>query len=327
MQTSTADLPFGITVIDSGLVRPGVAASYLVREGQQAAFIETGPAHAVPALLQALALHGLAREEVAYVVVTHVHLDHAAGAGALLAALPRAKLVVHPRGVRHLVDPSRLLAGATEVYGAETVQERFGLVVPAPAERVMAAGDGFVLELGARRLAVIDTPGHALHHFVLFDERSRGLFSGDAFGLHYAALDGPTGPFVFPTTTPVQFDPQGMHASIDRLIATGAERVYFTHFGPIEGGVAEVGDELHRLVDAYVELAERSAGAPSRQAALEGGMQELLLGELARHGCPLSLDRQRELLAMDVTLNAQGLAVWLDKRHEPRRGPVLSAPG
>ena len=131
----------GVLLVDTGYVRPRLAACYLVRGADSAAVVETGTAASAPSILAALAGEGLAPADVSHVVVTHVHLDHAAGAGALLRALPRARLVVHPRGARHLVDPSKLVAGASEVYGAERVRALYGEIVPAPAT-LTAPGTG-----------------------------------------------------------------------------------------------------------------------------------------------------------------------------------------
>ena len=138
----------GVVLVDAGYVRPGLAASYLVRGESSAAIVETGTALSVPRILAALAARGVPRESVSHVVVTHVHLDHAGGAGALLRELPRARLVVHPRGARHLVDPSKLLAGAAEVYGGpDRLRALYGEVLPVPAGRVDEAPEDLVEEL------------------------------------------------------------------------------------------------------------------------------------------------------------------------------------
>jgi len=307
----------GVTLLDTGFVRPGVVASYLLQHGARAALIEAGTANTAPHLLQALADCGVARDAVDYVVVTHVHLDHGGGAGALMAALPRAKLIVHPRGARHMIDPSRLIAGAAQVYGRERLLAVFGLPEPIAAERVESAGDGFTFALAGRPLRVLDTPGHALHHFVVYDETSLGVFAGDTFGLSYAPLCGPGVAFVFPTTTPVQFDPQALHASVQRIAELAPQRIYFTHFGMLEGGaaVAAAAVDLHRLIDDYASLAQGHASASTRHATLIEAMMALLQGELTQRGCALAPQAQRALLEMDVELNVQGLEVWLDRRE------------
>ncbi|HEU4384980.1 MAG TPA: MBL fold metallo-hydrolase [Anaeromyxobacteraceae bacterium] len=305
----------GVVLVDTGYVRPGLAASYLLEGGETAAVVETGTALSVPRILSALAARGIAREEVGYVVVTHVHLDHAGGAGALLRELPRAKLVVHPRGARHMVDPSKLLAGSAEVYGGmEALTRLYGEVVPAPAERVVEAPDGFRLDLGGRPLAFLDAPGHARHHFVVHDPTTRGFFTGDTFGLSYRELDGPNGPFLFPTTTPVQLDPPALHQSIERMLAERPERMYLTHFGMLEGDIGRCAAALRRALDEHVRLALAAPSGPPRREALREALAGQLLQGLAAHGFTGGRGQALSIFAVDLDLNAQGLEVWLDSR-------------
>ncbi len=307
----------GVFLIDTGYVRPELTAAYLVRGKESAAFVESGHGLALPRLLAALPAAGIGREDVSYVVVTHVHLDHAGAAGALVRELPRAKLVVHPRGAKHMIDPSKLIAGATEVYGGpEELARKLGTPVAVPKERVIEAPDGFSIDLGERRLVAWDAPGHAQHHFVVLDEATRGFFTGDTFGLSYRELDNARGAFIVPTTTPVQFDPPALHASIDRMLGAKPERMYLTHFGLLEGGreIQRLGKELHRLVDAHVEVARKAQGAPDRHAALVAGLTEVLLAEIQRHGTSMTRDELVALWADDMQLNAQGLGVWLDRQ-------------
>lgn len=312
-QTYCQDLPHGITTIDTGYCRPGFDASHLLVEKDQAALVDVGTAYSVPRLLQILEAKGIAREAVRYVMVTHVHLDHAGGAGTLLRFLPNARLVVHPRGAPHVIDPAKLIAGAMEVYGEERFGALYGEIVPVAAERVITAPDNFELSLGGRPLLFLDTPGHARHHYCIYDAASRGMFSGDTFGLSYREFDSEKGPFIFPTTTPVQFDPDALHASIERLLSFNPVRMYLTHYGCIDM-VPRLADELHAMIDAFVSLAREAAAAgKDRHAALAAGLDRLLLDALQAHGCGLPSARMRELLAVDVDLNAQGLEIWLKK--------------
>jgi glyoxylase-like metal-dependent hydrolase (beta-lactamase superfamily II) len=307
----------GVILVDTGYVRPRLAAAYLVRGKDSAAVVETGAASAAPRILAALRAQGLSPGDVSHVIVTHVHLDHAGGAGALIAALPRAALVVHPRGARHLVDPSKLVAGTIEVYGEARFRALYGELVPVPAERVVEAPDGFSLDLGARRLRFLDAPGHARHHFVVLDEASRGFFTGDSFGLSYRETDGPAGPFLFPTTTPVQLDPPALHATIDRMLAERPLRMYLTHYGAIEGDVASFGARLHRGLDEHVRRARAAPAGPGRDAAIRVALEVQLLQDLARHGVPIGRDEAIRVFAGDLALNAQGLGVWLDAANKP----------
>lgn len=307
------DYGHGITLIDAEYQRPGLAAFYLLIEGGQAAFIDTGTSLSVPQALAALKRQGLTARDVAYVIPTHVHLDHAGGAGEMMRRFPNARLVVHPRGARHLIDPGKLIAGVAEVYGAEAAARHFGTITPIAAERVIEAPDSFVLDLGGRELVFLDTPGHARHHFCVWDERSRGVFSGDTFGISYRELDTARGAFIFPTTTPVQFEPGPLHASIDRLVALRPAQIFLTHFGRVTE-IERLAGDMHELITAFAEMARRvrDAGA-TRHARLKQGQRDILLPRLAAHGCKFDPDQVEKLLAGDYELNAQGLGVWLDR--------------
>jgi len=207
----------GVFVIDTLYLRPGLAASHLVVDDGRAAFVDTGAGPAAPRLLAALDEIGIAREQVDYLFLTHVHLDHAGGAGQLMQALPNARAVLHPRGAPHLIDPTRLIAGSIQVYGEALYRQLYGELIPIPAERVIVAEDGQRLQLGRRTFEFVDAPGHARHHFCVWDEASRSMFTGDTFGLSYRELASARGAFILPTTTPVQFEPEALLASIDRL--------------------------------------------------------------------------------------------------------------
>lgn len=306
-------LPHGITVIDTGFIRPCFDAAYLLVEQGRAAYVDTGPNLAVPRLLAALDAQGIARADVDWLIVTHVHLDHAGGAGLLLQHLPNARLVVHPRGARHLVDPTVLMEGVKAVYGPEVAARDYGELVPVPAERVLTTEDGMVLQLAGRELLFLDTPGHARHHHCIWDGASRGWFTGDTFGIAYPDLHLADGPFLFPTTTPVQFEPEALHASIDRLLSQGPEWMYLTHFGRV-GDVARQAGRLHGLIDRMAGLARAESQAPDRPARLRHGLDQLYTEALREGGNTDSHERIRALLAGDIELNAQGLEVWLGRQ-------------
>ncbi len=310
---SISQLDHGVTVIDTGFMRPGLAAAYLVVENGRAAFVETGTARSTERLLAALGSAELDVGDVDYVIVTHVHLDHAGGAGSLIARLPNARLVVHPRGARHMIDPIELIQGATAVYGEEFIQQNYGSIVAVPAERVVCAPDDHVIELAGRPLRFVDTQGHAKHHFCVWDEASRGVFSGDTFGLAYPELRGDRGQLIFPTTSPVQFDPETMRASIDRLLALNPTWMYLTHYGRF-GEPSRLADDLRRDIDIFTEFAKTETGG-ERHARIRNRLLAHLMERLDAIGCPLDAEAREVALAMDVELNTQGLEVWIDKRN------------
>jgi len=301
----------GVFLLDAGYVRPNLAACYLLKGRDSAAVVETGHVHAVPRILAALDEAGIARGSVSHVIVTHVHLDHAGGAGLLMRELPQATLLAHPRGARHMIDPAKLWAGTVGVYGAEGTKRLYGDPIPIAATRVVEAPDGHRIDLGQRALTFLDAPGHARHHLVVHDEATRGFFSGDCFGLSYRELDGPDGPFFFPTTTPVQFDPVALHATIDRMLAERPERMYLTHFGMVEGGLPRHAAALHRAIDGFVARARAAPAGEGRHAALKAALGEDLLAALAAHRTTLSREEALKLFDADLELNAQGLEIWL----------------
>ena len=303
----------GITTIDTGYGdRPRFCAAYLLVQDGRAAFIDCGSNDSVPRMLAALEAQGLARDAVDWLILTHVHLDHAGGAGALMRELRNARLVVHPRGAPHMIDPSKLVAGATAVYGEAAFARHYGTLLPVPSERVVEATDGHVVELAGRPLLCVDTPGHARHHIAVWDAASRGWFSGDIFGLSYREFDTAQGAFIVPTTSPVQFDPGEMLASLRRMLAAEPAAVYLTHYGRVDE-VQRLGADLLEQVDAMVALARECDGDPARHARLVAALTALYVERARRHGVADAQVRVPELLAMDIELNAQGLEVWLDR--------------
>jgi hydroxyacylglutathione hydrolase len=292
-----------------------MAAIHLIVQDGRVALVDTGSNASLPLVLSALAELGLAAEAVDWVLLTHIHLDHAGGAGSLMQALPHARLVVHPRGVRHMVDPARLWAGTVAVYGEERATALYGRLLPVDAARIVAATDGLEIELAGRRLRVLDTPGHALHHVCFWDERARAFFTGDTFGLSYRELDVEGRAFIMPTTTPTQFDPQAMQASIDRMLAYQPRSMFLTHYGRVTE-VERLGADLHRLLDTMVAVAcaARGEGA-ARHAEILSGLEQIVREESARQHWALSEEAALELLQLDMELSAQGLGVWLDSRQ------------
>lgn len=307
-----------IHTIDTGFVRPHFDAAYLVVENGHGAFIDCGTNYSVPRMLRGLSDAGLSPADVDWLILTHVHLDHAGGAGELMAHLPNARVAVHPRGARHMIDPSQLWAGASAVYGEDVMDATYGRLRPIPAERVTETPDGHVVMLSGRPLRCLDTPGHARHHMSIYDERANVCFTGDTFGLSYREFDTANGAFILPTTTPVQFDPDALHASIRRLMSLKPEAVYVTHFNRVEDLERLAGD-LHVQIDAMVAIAhtaqQNARDTSQRHEAMKEQLTELYLSRALAHGWQGDRARLLEILAMDIELNAQGLGVWLDSQQ------------
>jgi glyoxylase-like metal-dependent hydrolase (beta-lactamase superfamily II) len=305
--------PNGIYAVDTEYMRPGLAAAHIVQQDGRAAFVDVGTTHSVPYLLAALDRLGIARDAVDYVLLTHVHLDHAGGAGSLMRELPNARAILHPRGAPHLVEPGKLIAASRVVYGAEVFERLYGDIVPIAADRVVVTKDGDRVELAGRPFELIHTPGHALHHQCVVDLQHSAVFTGDTFGLSYRELDTAQGAFIVPTTTPTQFDPEQLVASIDRIASYTPESVYLMHYSRVTG-IPRLAASLKSQVHEFVRIAQRSAGATDVKAAIMQEMRQLWLSLARQHGCTLPDARIDELLESDLDLNAQGLVVWLERQ-------------
>ena len=307
------DLGDGITCIDTGYKRPRAAAAYLIIENGRAGFIDTGTFHSVANLLAVLREKGLGLEKVDYVMPTHVHLDHAGGAGELMRQLPNAKLIMHPRGARHMIDPRRLTQGVIAVYGEKNFQRQFGTLIPVPEERIIIAEDGFSVDLAGRRLIFLDAPGHADHHYCVWDERSRGFYTGDSFGLSYRETDIEGRAFLFPTTSPVQFRPEAWVQTLDKIAVYEAEKMYLTHYGKVSD-VPRLMRQLRQGIKQSTIIARSCANNENRYACIRSGLLEYIVKELGNHGLQWSASEIENFVEMDLKLNAQGLKVWLDRR-------------
>ena len=311
-QPQTTLLDHGIAVVDTEYARPLQDASHLVIEGGRGAFIDTGVNSSVPLLLGALKERGLDRGDVDYVFLTHIHLDHAGGAGLLMQQLPNARCVIHPRGARHMSDPSKLIAGTEAVYGKEQTQSLYGSIQPIDAARIDIADDGEAFSLCGRELQAFYTEGHARHHYCLSDPASKGVFTGDSFGVSYRELDTAAGEFIFPTTTPVHFDPDEAHKSVDRIMSYEPERLYLTHYSEV-GNLNRLASDMHKGINAFVAMALERANVENRKSAIQDAIFDYFETGLIRHGFKGDRDAMWSILKLDVNLNAQGIEVWLDK--------------
>jgi glyoxylase-like metal-dependent hydrolase (beta-lactamase superfamily II) len=305
--------------IDCDASRTGFTAAYLRIAGNECAFVETETSHARPKLLAALERNGRNVEDVRYIVVTHAHLDHASGAGGLLAACPRATLLAHPRAAKHLIDPTKLVKSATAVYGAERFAKLYGTIDPIPAERVRALEDGETFELGGATLRVLHTAGHANHHFVVDDPAVESVYTGDSYGLVYPALQQ-HGLFALATTSPTNFDAKEARLSIDRIRALGEKYVCLTHFGA-STEVDGIAEQLHAWIDradAWVsEAALGSETVDEITARLRIAWRDAIAREVEARRLRFGRG-EWDVLALDIDLNAQGLAVAAELIRNPR---------
>ncbi len=300
-----AALKHDIYCIDALYVKPGVASIYLLQTADDVAIIETGTYYSVGNVLATLSELGIAKSRVRYVIPTHVHLDHAGGASEMLRQFDQASLIVHPRGAQHMINPQKLVAGTIGVYGEEKFKRLYGNIEPIDEARIVVAQDQARFEVGNRELVFFDTPGHARHHFCIYDQVSSGVFTGDTFGISYEPMKQlPRG--LIPTTPPVQFDPVALRASISRIMSFNPARLYLTHYGQFENPSSQVGS-FHQWIDDYIDLCKQHDNATADyEKSLERALQNLVL-EGMQSGDDAGL---RALLETDVRLDAQGLAHW-----------------
>src|SRR5437879_1423673 len=205
----------------------GMTAGFLI-EGEEPALVETGSQSSTATVRDALAVAGIGSDDLRWLIVTHIHLDHAGAVGDLARAFPKATVVVHEKGARHLVDPTRLIDSAARVYGP-LLDGLYGRMEAVPADRLMAAGDAFRVDLGGgRTLRMVDSPGHAKHHHAVLDEMTGTLLVGDAVGVKLPDIG-----VLRPATPPPDFDLEQATASLRRFRDLRPKLVVLTHYGPV----------------------------------------------------------------------------------------------
>jgi hydroxyacylglutathione hydrolase len=309
----------GIYIVDPGYSgQSRVAAVYFVIDHGHVAIIDTGSNASVPYILSALAHLDIVPEAVEWVIPTHLHLGHAGGVGSLMCALPRARAVIHPSAVSHLAHPARLWEKTIKALGSEQSFRLYGHLTPVDEGRIIPSRDNMELSLGDRMLKLLDAPGHAQHHIVVWDEIASAFFTGDAFGISYREFDVSKRSFVFPSSSPPQFDPILMIGSIARMLAYNPQAMYLAHYGKVTG-VERLANDLFRLIHAQIAIAHAARGKGlARHTEILSGLQELVREERARQQWALNEEISLNLLRPDLYLNAQGLEIWLDRLHEQR---------
>jgi glyoxylase-like metal-dependent hydrolase (beta-lactamase superfamily II) len=239
-----------------------------------------------------------------------VHLDHAGGAGVMMQAFANAELVIHPRGARHMINPEQLVSATRAVYGDEVFDQLYGEIPPIDEQRVVTADDGFRFSLGQREFLTIDTPGHAFHHFCVYDAKSRGVFSGDTFGLSYPQIRHNGERFILPTTTPTHFAPDLLRQSVQRIMDLAPERIYLTHFGLLPDPASHVAQYL-RGIDQLVEITRSVQPGHDEDAV---GQLQTAIGQWLHDEFALEQEVIDGALANDIRLNSQGLAHWYQRQ-------------
>lgn len=304
-----------VITIECNYIYPRFACSYLLIEGDKAAFIENNTRFAVPSLLSALEEEGIKRENVQYIIVTHVHLDHAGGTSLLVKECPQAVVIAHERAAPHIIDPEKLIRGSKAVYGEDKFNSLYGNIEPVDEKRVRVAQDGEKIRFGQRDLRFIYTPGHAKHHTCVYDASTNSVFTGDSFGLAYPALQNGDGPFIFPSTTPSDFDAEEARRAVKKITDTGADTMYLTHYGPFKK-IKEGADSLIYFLDKIEaiqnEAFQKKLSGDDLDKFCLDRMTDLFYGELGKR--KIKLDSEAEgILRADIVLNAQGVAFAVRK--------------
>lgn len=306
------ELGNGIHLIDGfDMGEPGRTGSYVI-EAEQLTIVETSASPSVPYILAGLEQLGHRPEDVRYIIVTHIHLDHSGGAGLLLQHCPHAQVVVHPKGARHLIDPERLIASAKMVYG-NTFNQFFDPIVPVPQDRIIVKADEETLAIGpGRTLTFLDTPGHANHHFSIYDPFSKGIFTGDTLGVYYHQLRDLGLSFYLPSTSPNQFNPEAMAVAIERVKALQVERIYFGHFGMSEEP-EEVYRQLYAWLPRFIDAAQTVAEEGGDYTVLSARMTEQITEALDAQG--VARDHAvYSILPVDMDVCAMGLLDYIQRR-------------
>jgi glyoxylase-like metal-dependent hydrolase (beta-lactamase superfamily II) len=313
-KTKPLDLGKRIHLIDGfDLEIPGRTGTYVIQE-EQLTLIETGPGPSVPYVLQGLRDLELNPDDVKYIILTHIHLDHAGGAGLLLKDCPNATVVVHPRGARHLADPSRLIAGARAVYG-DKFDRLFNPILPIPNERLLIKGEGDTLTIGPGcTLQFFDTPGHAAHHFSIHDPVSNGIFTGDTAGIRYHQLADAGFTLYLPTTSPNQFDPDAMLNSIDRFRKMRVEKIYFGHFG-MTTDTEEAYQQVSYWIPFFVESGEQALLKGEGIKGIADRILNLIINHLTERKVAL-IHPVYDILKLDLEVCSMGIADYLHKRKK-----------
>jgi glyoxylase-like metal-dependent hydrolase (beta-lactamase superfamily II) len=304
-----------VITIDCLYERPRHAAAYLIIENGEAVFVETNTVHAVPILLGALKQNGLTPEQVRHVIITHIHFDHAGGTSVLLDHCPNADVICHPRAQRHLVDPSRLIESATQVYGAEEFERLYMPMHEIAESRVRSVDDHAQMTFGGRTFTFAHTRGHANHHMVIHDSKTGSVFTGDAFGVEYDSERRSDLPFLLCSSAPTDFDPDEALASVDKILALHPSRLYLTHYGELthaEVAAAVLKESITQLAGIAEAAVDLSLHGEELQAYCAEGVlraAEGLAGE-----CGFTLSRaDYDALDWYTGINSQGLAIYAEK--------------
>ena len=293
--------------------RPELVSVHLVRSADRIAIIDTGNIHSITLIEAGLTQLQLGFDAVDFIILTHVHLDHAGGASHLMAVCNNASLIVHPKGARHMADPQRLIDGTVAVYGEEFFKTVYGDIKPIDEDRIITPSDKESIDFSGRELVFIDTPGHANHHHCIIDPLTQSAFTGDTLGISYLDLRDDKQAFMTPTTTPVQFNPEALHESINKVMSYQPKTLYLTHYSAIKPTIKNIAS-LHEQIDDYVMLTQQCADEDNFEEMLTERLQNYVAVRCMNEVPSIESETVRNSLLFDSRLNAQGLVFWWKNR-------------
>jgi glyoxylase-like metal-dependent hydrolase (beta-lactamase superfamily II) len=299
------------TIIDTMMHgREGITAAFIVRGDDATALVESGPRSSLDHVLTGLERAGI--EQLDWILVTHIHLDHAGAAGTLAQRFPEARVAVHPVGAPHLVDPSKLWASASRIYGND-MERLWGGIDPLPEDRIEILEDGDSIDLGGRRLTALETPGHAGHHHAYQDDGTGLVFTGDSLGV------SPRGMAAFrPATPPPEFNLEIALASIERIRTSGASSLWLTHFGPSDVGVEEACEKASEVLTTWATWVEEARAVSGELDEVTRMVQERSRSELESRLTEAEADRME--MTTSYRMNVSGYMRYFDKRAQASAG-------
>ncbi|QED47064.1 MBL fold metallo-hydrolase [Cytobacillus dafuensis] len=317
---NVTDLGFSVSLIDAyDLEKEKRTGSYVLHE-EELTIIETSASPSIPFILKGLKELGVDPLQIKNIIVTHIHLDHAGGVGLFLRSCPNAKVIVHPRGERHLADPSKLIQGAKAVYG-DKFDSLFDPILPVPEDRLIIMQDGDTLQIGENRiLTFIDTPGHAKHHFSIYDSFSKGVFTGDTIGVLYPQLFEKGVELILPSTSPNQFDPDAMLESMEKIASFDIERIYFGHYG-MTSNPQHVYEQLKFWLPKFMAAGEKvwcenpNASFEEKNDSLFNLLFEEIMSYLTEKNISLDGDIS-DIIQLDLTVGSMGIIDYLLKKNQ-----------
>ena len=309
-----------IVPVDCHYIRGERACAFLLIEGDRASFVDNNTVFAVPYLLSELESRNIKRKNVDYIIVTHVHLDHAGGTAELLKHCPNAKVLAHPKASRHLANPSRLIEGARAVYGEPLFTQLYGNIEPVPEDRIYSVADNETIKWGDRELKFMHTLGHATHSICIYDSKINGVFTGDSFGIGQSDKQTFENLFIIISTAPSDFDPLEAEKTISRILELSPDYVFLPHYG-IHKNPTQIADRLLRALDSMKILINTAIAKQISDDKLMEWLcprvEESIRDQIRWCGFN-DVEKAMEWLGDDPRINAMGLMVAIQKMRAKR---------